>query len=148
MLGGSADSIEDKERMMAHPTGDDLAVSPLLADLSADVRGRLAQRFEVEEHAAGTRLVSEGASGYAFYVLAEGDVDVTVDGASVRTLTTGDFFGEIAILGEGRRTASVTATTDVRVLRLFGTDFRLLQQEQPDVADSLVAAMRERRGSA
>jgi CRP-like cAMP-binding protein len=54
------------------------------------------------------RLTGEGASGYSFFVLCEGTATVTIDGNEVRALEPGDFFGELAILGDGRRTATVT----------------------------------------
>jgi CRP-like cAMP-binding protein len=70
---------------------------------------------------------------------------VTHDGQVLRTMGPGDFFGEIAILGpQGRRTATVTAVDDVVVWELFGTVFRTLQMESPDVAQALEQAMRTR----
>jgi CRP-like cAMP-binding protein len=129
---------------MDSPTADDLARIPLLAGLTDEARGVLAERFEVEEFDAGRQLVTEGRAGYSFYLLDSGAVSVTHEGREVRTLGPGDFFGEIAILGEGRRTATVTATEPGVAWSLFGTSFRALQAERPDVADALEAAMTER----
>jgi CRP-like cAMP-binding protein len=129
---------------MDHPTADDLARVPLFSDLTDDVRQVLADRFEIEEFDAGRQLVTEGRAGYSFYLLARGTVSVTHEGREVRTLSAGDFFGEIAILGEGRRTATVTATEPGVVWSLFGTSFRALQAERPDVAEALETAMTER----
>jgi CRP-like cAMP-binding protein len=129
---------------MDHPTADDLARVPLLAHLTDDARQVLADRFEVEEFDAGRQLVTEGRAGYSFYLLDRGKVSVTHEGREVRTLSAGDFFGEIAILGEGRRTATVTATEAGVVWSLFGTSFRSLQAERPDVAEALQSAMSER----
>ena len=129
---------------MDHPTADDLARVPLLAHLTDDVRQVLADRFEVEEFDAGRQLVTEGRAGYSFYLLDRGTVSVTHEGREVRTLGPGDFFGEIAILGEGRRTATVTATEPGLAWSLFGTSFRALQADRPDVADALESAMTER----
>jgi CRP/FNR family transcriptional regulator, cyclic AMP receptor protein len=125
-------------------TADDLLRVPLLASLSPDVRSELAQRFEVEEFGTGRNIVSEGVAGYAFYVLDRGTVEVSQAGVVLRTLGPGDFFGEISILGEGRRTATVIATEPAVVWTLFGTAFRVLQMNRPDVADSLEAAMKDR----
>jgi CRP-like cAMP-binding protein len=122
---------------MDHPTADDLARFP--PGLTAESRQVLADRFEVEEFDAGRQLVTEGRAGYSFYLLDSGTVSVTHEGREVRTLGPGDFFGEIAILGEGRRTATVTVAWS-----LFGTSFRSLQVERPDVADALESAMTDR----
>lgn len=89
-------------------------------------------------------MVTEGQAGYAFYVLESGKATVTRDGDELRTLEPGDFFGEIAILGGGRRTATVTATEPVVAWVMFGTTFRTLQMARPDVAEALQDAMRQR----
>lgn len=74
---------------------------------------------------AGEVIVREGAEDYAFYVLAEGEVEVTVTGKSIGTLSKGTCFGEMNFLSKTRRTATVTAIEDVHVLR---TDTPLLEQ--------------------
>ncbi len=98
------------------------------------------------ELATAARTVAQAAyvwnSGYSFYLLDPGSVSVKHEGREVRTL--GDFFGEIAILGEGRRTATVTAIEPGVAWSLFGTSFRTLQAERPDVADALQSAMTQR----
>ena len=113
---------------------DDLAAVPLFAGLEPDERATLAEWFEVQNVSAGVKLIGEGAPGYSFFILREGTATVTIDRIEVRTLEPGDFFGELAILGDGRRTATVTTASPVRVLVLFGTEFRLLQQEYPELA--------------
>jgi CRP-like cAMP-binding protein len=130
---------------MRAPTADDLAGVPLLAGLDETTRAAVAAALEVEEHSPGHVVVSEGRAGYAFYLVADGKLAVTVDGREVRDLGPGDFFGEIAIIGDGgRRTATVTAVTPVIVWVLFGTRFRALQIEAPDVAAALESEMRHR----
>jgi CRP-like cAMP-binding protein len=129
---------------MAVPTADDLTRVPLLAKLSDDDRAALAPRFEIEERSPGSRLVTQGTAGYAFYVLADGRAAVEADGRTLRELGPGDHFGEYAIIGEGRRTATVTALTPVTVWALFGTEFRQLESSRPDLADELRRAMDER----
>jgi CRP/FNR family transcriptional regulator, cyclic AMP receptor protein len=117
---------------------------PLFADLPADAAEILAPRFDIEQYDAGRAVVLEGSSGYAFYVLDEGQVSITHDGKELRTLRSGDFFGEIAILGGGRRTATVTATEPVTAWKMFGTAFRELERIRPDVSAALQEAMRQR----
>lgn len=128
---------------MAHP--DDLAGIPLFDSLSEAELTQLAPAFEVKRVSEGIRLASEGASGYSFFVLAEGTAVVTLDDEVVATCGAGDFFGEMAILGDGRRTATVTTTSPAKVLSLFGTEFRRLQQTQPSVAARLEQAMQQRQ---
>ena len=121
---------------------DDLAAVPLFAGLEPDERATLAEWFEVQNVSAGVKLIGEGASGYSFFILREGTATVTIDRIEVRTLEPGDFFGELAILGDGRRTATVTTASPVRVLVLFGTEFRLLQQEYPELAAQIESRLR------
>ena len=128
----------------ARPTADDLGRVPLFAALPGAARQALADRFQVESFDAGHRLVTEGRPGYSFYVVAEGELAVQHDGEPVRTLGPGDHVGEIAILGPGRRTATVVTTGPVVVWSMVGTDFRLLQDERPDVAAALEDAMARR----
>ncbi len=125
-------------------TADDLASVPLFSSLSDDDRETLSGWFEEKSHGEGTRLVGEGASGYSFFVLADGNVSVTADGREVATLGPGDYFGEMAIIGEGRRLATVTAATPVRVYVMFGTEFRRLQATQPELAAQIEGLMRRR----
>ena len=127
-----------------HPSADDLARVPLLAELPQETREVLAGRFEVQDFGVGQRLVAEGRRAFSFYVLAVGEVSVEQDGRSVRTLGPGDFFGEIAILGSERRTATVSATRPGTAWTLLGTHFHELREQRPDVAEALERAMRNR----
>jgi CRP-like cAMP-binding protein len=69
---------------------------------------------------------------------------VSAPGNQIRELGPGDYFGEVAILGDGRRSATVTTTTPSQLLVLFGTEFRRLQEDQPEIAARLEAAMADR----
>lgn len=121
---------------------DDLAGIPLFASLEPEQRAAVAPWFEVQDVSPGVRLTGEGASGYEFFVLRDGSATVTINGIEVRTLGAGDFFGELAILGDGRRTATVTTDSPSQVLVLFGTEFRRLQQEYPETAARIESALR------
>jgi voltage-gated potassium channel len=126
----------------------DLAGLQLFEDLNADQLVELAGWFDVRTVGPGIELVSEGASGYSFFVLLEGGAVVTTAGRpSVAVCVPGDFFGEIAILGDSRRTATVTTTRPSRLLVLFGTDFRRLQEAHPAVAARLEEAVAQRRAA-
>jgi CRP-like cAMP-binding protein len=122
----------------------DLAGVPLFASLSEDELRELAPAFAVQTAEAGSRLIGEGARGYAFFVLLEGSAAVTSHGSTLDQLGPGDFFGEIALLAGGRRTASVTATSHVRMLVMSAAEFRHLHEIHPAIAAEIEAAMRDR----
>jgi CRP-like cAMP-binding protein len=93
----------------------------------------------------GQVITHEGASGYSFFVILDGTADVRKDDRVIATLGPGDHFGEIALLGEGgRRIASVVATSPMRFAAMFGTDFRQMQRELPEVAAELERSMAAR----
>jgi CRP/FNR family transcriptional regulator, cyclic AMP receptor protein len=116
----------------------------LFSTLSADELAALGGKFEERQVRAGTRLTTEGASGYSFFVIENGTVEVERDGTIVNTLGPGDFFGETAILSGERRNATITAASEVDLLVLFGTEFRILERDWPAVASTISAKMAER----
>jgi CPA1 family monovalent cation:H+ antiporter len=116
----------------------------LFSGLDQEALEKLAQSAEVKPASPGVVLAREGASGYTFSVILEGTVDVDRGGTFLETLGRGDFFGEMAILGTGRRNATVTAASPVELLVLFGTEFRTLENEQPEVAERIRQKVAER----
>jgi voltage-gated potassium channel len=128
---------------MPTATTEDLAGLSLFDVLDEDERATIAPWFDVEEISADVKLVGEGCPGYSFFVLQEGSATVTIDGVEVRTLSSGDFFGELALLGDGMRTATVTTASPSRVLVLFGTEFRLLQRDHPELSERIESGLRE-----
>ena len=124
----------------------DLLTLPLFDSLSESERAEVAAWFELREVAAGVKLVGEGATGHSFFVIGDGEVAVTANGEEIATLETGDYFGELALLGELRRTATVTTTKPSRLLVLFGTDFTRLRTKYPAVAAEFEATMQRRLG--
>jgi CRP-like cAMP-binding protein len=120
-----------------HPEPNKLTRVPLFASLTDEERERVAAWFEVEEHDAGSHIVHEGSPGYGFFVLDGGDVRIEHAGGEVGRLGPGDVFGELALLGDGRRHADVVAVTDVRVLSMFGTHFREMQTMMPSLEAGL-----------
>ena len=127
---------------------EDIAAVPLFSSLADDELKTLADWFHVENAGEGTTLAGEGAHGYTFFVLTDGIAAVTSEGESLATLGPGDFFGEIAILGAGRRTATVTSTAPVRLLVMFGTEFRRLEAAHPEIASRITQAMESRLAGA
>jgi CRP-like cAMP-binding protein len=93
---------------------------------------------------AGKELVTQGGSARDFCVIVEGAADVAIDGRRVNLLGEGDFFGEIALISGGPRTATVTATAPCRLLVLTDRDFGKLVREIPSVQSSVLRAVAER----
>lgn len=98
----------------------------------------IARQTTERAYDAGAVIVREGEPGVGFYLIAEGEVEVSHDGRSLRTLGTGEFFGELALLEETPRTATVTARTPTRCLVLPRWHFRALLQEHPELAVQLL----------
>jgi CRP/FNR family cyclic AMP-dependent transcriptional regulator len=122
----------------------ELAPYPLFASLSKKEReivGRYLDRIDVP---AGRKLADEGSFAHEFFIIDDGEAAVTRGDDTLRTLGPGDFFGEIALLEADRRTASVTASTPMRLLVMHGRDFRSMVGESPEVAERVRAAIRER----
>jgi CRP/FNR family transcriptional regulator, cyclic AMP receptor protein len=93
---------------------------------------------------AGKEMATEGDRGREFFVLLEGEAEVTKGGERINTMKKGDFFGEIALVTKMPRTASVTATTDVEVLVINERDFGALLKRSPEVGRQIAEALAER----
>ncbi len=114
---------------------------PLFSGCSQRDLQTIARSVEDIDHPAGTVVAREGEPGVGLFVIADGTADVTIGGKKKASLGPGDFFGEIALLDGGPRTATVTATTDVRLLGLTEWVFRGLMQEHPSIAVKTLQAM-------
>lgn len=129
---------------MPDVSGSDLSGVAIFASLDDEQLAEVASWFERQEVSPDIVVVGEGAAGYGFFVIESGGALVTAGGREIASLGPGDFFGEFALIGEGRRQATVTTTSPTTLLTLFGTDFRQLQQAHPDIAAQIEATMRER----
>jgi len=121
-----------------------LRALPLLAGLEDAELEQIAESAELRTARPGDVLAREGASGYTFFAIVDGTVDVDRGGEFLETLGPGDFFGEMAIVGEGRRNATVTAASEVEVVVLFGTEFRTLEDSHPETAERIRRKVAER----
>ena len=92
----------------------------------------------------GHVLTREGRSGREFFILVEGTASVTQDGTTIAELKEGDWFGEIALLTHRPRTATVTATSPVRVLVLTDRAFRRVVETMPRIALKVLASVGQR----
>ncbi len=102
---------------------------------------RIADELDFPE---GKELTKEGAPGREFFVIVEGEVGVAKGGEEIRTLSSGDFFGEIGLLEDVPRTATVTAKTPVRYFVLTRRSFRSLLERQPEIERKVMRAFADR----
>jgi CRP-like cAMP-binding protein len=121
-----------------------LARAPLFEGLSRKDLAQLARVTEDIEVYPGKELVREGETGQEFFVIVEGDVKITKKGRRVAQRGGGEFVGEIALLHDTPRTATVTAETPVRLFVLRRKDFRHLVGENPRVAEKVMQALGRR----
>lgn len=92
----------------------------------------------------GKELTRQGRPGREFFVLVEGEADVRKDGRKIATMKGGDFFGEIALVSSKPRTATVVATTPLRVLVLTERSFKRLLERSPSIQLKVLQALAER----
>ena len=121
---------------------DRLKAIPVFASLDEQTLLRVAIFASEVSHPAGRELVRQGDYAREFMVIEEGEVEVVRDGERIAALGPGDFFGEIGVLDKTRRTATVVATTPVRLVLL--THWDLKRAGDALVAIREVAAQRSR----
>jgi CRP-like cAMP-binding protein len=123
---------------------DELAGIPLLAGLSRRERERLTSVLRDRFVRAGEVAAEEGDQGIGFFVIVAGSAVVEQDGHPVRHLGAGDWFGEIAVLGRGRRTATVRALEELHCVGLTPWQFRPFLAEHPEIAKTIADTMTAR----
>lgn len=117
---------------------------PLFSNCSKRELEEIAHIADEIDLREGKEMTKEGSRGREFLVLLDGDADVTKDGHSINKLGAGDFFGEIALVADSPRTATVTATSPVRALVITDRSFRRLLDEQPEIQRKVLQALAER----
>jgi CRP-like cAMP-binding protein len=123
---------------------DALGRCPFFSGLSRKELVEVAKVTEDLEVDEGKALAREGESGREFFVIVDGEVVVTKEGREIRRLSDGDFFGEIALLEDTPRTATVTAATPLRFFVLTRQSFRGLLDRQPEIEEKVRTALEER----
>jgi CRP/FNR family cyclic AMP-dependent transcriptional regulator len=117
---------------------------PLFHGLNDKQLKALSNNFTERSFREGQELTAEGTGGAGFFVIESGEARVTVDGQDRRTLGPGDYFGEIALIDGGLRTATITATSDGKSYGLTSWQFRPLVEENASIAWPLLEAMAKR----
>jgi CRP/FNR family cyclic AMP-dependent transcriptional regulator len=119
---------------------------PLFSDCSKAELRALAKSTDEIDLREGTVMTREGRPGREFFVLIEGTARVTKNGQQVAELTGGDWFGEIALITNRPRTATVTATSAVDVLVLTDRRFRTVVETMPTIALKVLSSVGDRLG--
>jgi CRP/FNR family cyclic AMP-dependent transcriptional regulator len=121
-----------------------MARVPLFYRLSKSDLARIAQLADEVDLPAGKTLTKEGARGREFFVLLEGSADVQRHGRRIATMHGGDFFGEIALVADVPRTATVTTTSPVHALVITDRAFRELMHASPAIQTKVLEAVAAR----
>ncbi len=111
---------------------------PIFSSLAAGELEAVARSLKERTYEPGAVIVKQGDPGIGFFLIVEGRVEVSHDGHHIRDMGPGEFFGEMALLEERARTATVTAKERTRCLQLVRWDFRALLREHPEMAVRLL----------
>ena len=117
---------------------------PLFADASDEELAKVAAFAESKEIAEGHPAVTEGGFSRELLAIEEGTAEVTRDGEHIADLGPGDFFGEMALLGDTVRNADVISSSPMTAMVMTDSAFRSLARRMPDVAEEIRAACRRR----
>jgi CRP/FNR family transcriptional regulator len=117
---------------------------PLFSDLDKRELEQVASSMRERRFRAGDIVTQEGAGGVGFFVVEEGEAEVNVGGEARGSIGPGDYFGEIALINESPRTATLTARTDMLCYGMTPWDFRPLVESNSAIAWKLLTAMAEK----
>jgi CRP/FNR family transcriptional regulator, cyclic AMP receptor protein len=117
---------------------------PLFAELSDDDLESLGNQMKERTFREGATVTAEGLGGAGFFVIVEGNANVVVANEDRGTLGPGDHFGEMALIDEGMRSATITAATDLRCYGLTAWEFRPFVGDHPQVAWALLKTLTRR----
>ena len=123
---------------MAEPSTELLRRVPLFADFDEKDLKRLARSFKERTFDAGSTVAGEGKTGAGFFVIESGEAAVSVRGGEHGKLGPGDYFGEIALIDDGARSATITADSDLHCYGLTSWEFRPLVEANASIAWKLL----------
>jgi CRP/FNR family cyclic AMP-dependent transcriptional regulator len=129
---------------MARGGPEALADVPLFAGLARRHLRHIAALSEEERFPEGVTLAEEGKPGETFHIMMEGEAKVTRAGRKINRLIPGDFFGEIALIDGGPRTASVVAETPVTTLTIDRKRFQRMLEEDPSIVVAMLEELAKR----
>jgi CRP/FNR family cyclic AMP-dependent transcriptional regulator len=129
---------------VAEPSVELLQRVPLFADFERRELQRLARSFRERTFQAGSTVADEGKTGAGFFVIESGEATVSVRGAERGKLRAGDYFGEVALIDDGARSATVKAETDLHCYGLTSWEFRPLVEDNASMAWKLLETMAKR----
>ncbi len=113
----------------------------LFADLDKPEVEQIARLFKERRFAKGDTVVKEGSGGAAFFLIGSGEASVTIGSAERARLKQGDYFGEIALIDEGTRMATITATTELICYGLTLWEFEPLVRQNGEIGWKLLQSM-------
>jgi CRP-like cAMP-binding protein len=125
---------------------DALRRVPLFEDLNEAELQSIGGSMNEANVPAGAVVTAEGGPGDGFFLIERGEAEVMIEGERRSTMSAGDYFGEIALLLGSNRTATVTASTDLRCWALTPWDFRTLVESIPSIAWKVMQSMAARLG--
>jgi CRP/FNR family cyclic AMP-dependent transcriptional regulator len=131
---------------MSRASGQTLKKVPLFQGLDDRELDQIASSMRERRYAAGDTITKEGSGGAGFFVIEEGEAEVTVGGEAKGSIGPGQYFGEIALLTDSPRTATLTARTDMLCYGMTPWDFRPLVESNSTIAWKLLTAMAEKLG--
>jgi CRP/FNR family transcriptional regulator, cyclic AMP receptor protein len=117
---------------------------PLFSDLSRQELQGLASSMKERQFNEGDTIATEGQSGIGFFVIEEGEATVSIGGKERATLKAGDHFGEIALIDDGARTATVTAKTPLKAYGITAWEFRPMVEQNAGLAWKLLQELAKR----
>jgi CRP-like cAMP-binding protein len=126
---------------MAAGAVDLLKRVPIFSDLDRKELERVANSMKERVFNAGDTVTAEGQTGVGFFVIASGEAKVTVGGEDRRRLGPGDYFGEVALLNESARTATIKAETELKCYGMTSWEFRPLVETHGTIAWKLLQVM-------
>jgi CRP/FNR family cyclic AMP-dependent transcriptional regulator len=133
---------------MADALVDLIRSVPLFSELDKRELKAVADSMKERTFAAGSAVTQEGQSGVGFFIVAAGSATVTVGGKEVGRVGPGDYFGEVALVADVDRTATITADTDLRCYGMTAWDFRPLVQKHASIAWKLLQTLGRRLADA
>jgi CRP/FNR family transcriptional regulator, cyclic AMP receptor protein len=120
---------------------DVLTKVPLFADLDGKAAKKIASLFKERSFTSGEVIAEEGKHGIGFFIIESGTATISIHGDQVATFGPGQYFGEIALIDDGPRTATVTAESDLNCYVLIAWDFRPLVKSDATLAWGLLEGL-------